>query len=61
MTTEALTLLTRAEAAKVLRVGLRTLDGIVARGDLRPARIGGRKLVFRAKDVARYVDKSIRA
>ena len=47
--------LTRDEAAKTLRVSTRTLDRIVADGDLVGARIGGRRLLFRKQDVDGYV------
>ena len=47
--------LTRDEVAKTLRVSTRTLDRIVADGDLVGARIGGRRLLFRKQDVDGYV------
>ena len=47
--------LTRDEVAKTLRISTRTLDRIVADGDLVGARVGGRRLLFRKQDVDGYV------
>lgn len=49
--------LTKREVAERLRIGVRTLDRIVADGDLVAARVGGRRLLFRPQDVERYVDR----
>ena len=53
-------LLTRDEVAKELRVSVRTLDRIVADGELLAGRIGGPRrgrVVFRSSDVAAYRHK----
>lgn len=40
-------LITRQEAASLLRVSLRTLDNLIERGQMpRPVRLGGRRLFF---------------
>ena len=45
--------LTKKEVADRLRIGVRTLDRIVADGDLIAARVGVRRLLFRPQDVER--------
>ena len=50
-------LMTRREVADMLRVSLRTLDRIVADGEIVAARVGGRRLLFRRSNVEAYVDR----
>ena len=52
-------LLTKEETARYLRVGIRTLDRLIATGDVLGARIGGRRLVFRKMDIDRYVQRQL--
>ena len=51
--------MTREQVAKRLHVSLRTLDKIIAEGELVGGRIGGRRLLFRQCDVDDYVFKQI--
>ncbi|MCP4641507.1 MAG: helix-turn-helix domain-containing protein [bacterium] len=52
--------LTREEAAKHLRISTRTLDRLIAEGEIIGARIGGRRLLFRPCDLDAYVAKLMR-
>ena len=47
--------LTKDEAAKRLRISKRTLDRLVANGEILAARIGARRLVYRPEDLDKYV------
>jgi predicted DNA-binding transcriptional regulator AlpA len=56
-------LITRPEASAALRVSIRTLDHIVAAGELPIVRIGrGRgRVFFRRGDIDRFIDRNARA
>jgi excisionase family DNA binding protein len=47
--------LTKKEAAARLRISTRTLDRLIAEGQIVGARIGGRRLLFREQDIDGYV------
>lgn len=51
-----MTLFTKREAAKMLRVCLRTVDRLVARGQLRLTRIG-RRHFLRERELQRFLDR----
>jgi excisionase family DNA binding protein len=52
-------LLTRAEAAKYLRVSLRTLQDWSSSGRLPRVRLGDRCVRFRRVDLLRFVDSAV--
>ena len=49
------TMLTRKEAAERLAISLRTLDGLIARGQLPAYRIGPKSVRLRESDLDAYV------
>jgi excisionase family DNA binding protein len=46
----------RFEAARLLSISLRTLDSLLARGELRGRRIG-RRIIFPIEDLERFLRK----
>lgn len=53
-------LLTREEAAKILRISPRTLDKLKARGDIPYSKMGNgirARVVFQRKDIEDYVQR----
>ena len=46
-------LVTRDEAARLLRISVRNLDTITAAGDLKPTRIG-RRVLFAREELSRF-------
>ena len=51
--------MTKDEAAAYLRVSTRTLEKIMAKGDIVGARIGGRRLLFRRQDLDANVESRL--
>lgn len=48
---------TRVETARTLRIGLRSLDGLVERGEITPTYVGSR-VVFARLHIADYLARS---
>ena len=52
-------LLTKNEAADALRLSLRTVDSLIAKGDIRVVRPGGRRAVrIEPAELRRFIDAS---
>ena len=54
----SLELLTRKQAARLLGIGLKTLDRLVKEGRLRHIKAGARILRFRLVDIELFLDES---
>ena len=48
--------LTKKELAALLKVGVRTVNSIMARGDIRFSKLSGHLVRFHVDDVQRYLD-----
>lgn len=48
-------LLTRQQAAEYLRLGIRTIDSLIRRGELRTVKVGSRFVRIPAESVERYL------
>jgi len=53
--------LTKTEAAKYLRISTRTLDRLIAAGEITPARVGERRLILKKGALDAYVERQIGA
>jgi excisionase family DNA binding protein len=49
----------KAEAAAYLGVGVRTVERLMAKGKLVPARVGGKCVVSWRMDLDRYVEREV--
>lgn len=53
------TVLTREEAAKLLRVSEKTIYNLVKSGELKECKIGRRSVRYRREDLDAYLEKSM--
>lgn len=57
---DKINLMTREEVAERLRISLRSVDRMTARGMLTAARIGGHRIMYRETDIENYIAKQFR-
>lgn len=53
------TVLTREEAAKILRVSEKTIYNLVKSGELKECKVGRRSVRYRREDLDAYLEKSM--